>query len=210
NKAHYVADLAQLLRHTSLGPVSIVSHSFGGMVSVAYAAAFPDTVRRLVVIDGILRSTQELADKRAPASQRLARWVGQLRDMAPRTPRRYATLDEACARMVEANPRLTGAQARHLTLHGVNRNEDGTYSWKYDNYFRVRSPLDFGASEVAELWQAVRCPLLHIRGDESWIEDPEANGSMAHFADAYGVTIRGAAHWVHHDRLDEVLTHLRP
>ena len=73
--------------------MSIVSHSFGGMVSVAYAAAFPDTVRRLVVIDGILRSTQELADKRAPASQRLARWVGQLRDMAARVASQVAGND---------------------------------------------------------------------------------------------------------------------
>ena len=33
-------------------------------------------------------------------------------------------------------------QARHLTVHGVNQNEDGTYSWKFDNYVRSWPPYD--------------------------------------------------------------------
>ena len=41
--------------------------------------------------------------------------------------------------MQEANPHLTPDQARHLTVHGVNQNEDGTYSWKYDNYAHSRT-----------------------------------------------------------------------
>ena len=39
--------------------------------------------------------------------------------------------------MQEENPHLSPEQARHLTQHGVNQNEDGTYSWKFDNYVRA-------------------------------------------------------------------------
>src|SRR3546814_5360813 len=56
--------------------------------------------------------------------------------LAGRQPRRYATIDEALARMQEENQHLSPDRARHLTLHGVAQNEDGSYSWKFDNYVR--------------------------------------------------------------------------
>ena len=66
--------------------------------------------------------------------------------------------------MQEENKHLTPEQARHLTVHGVNQNEDGTYSWKFDNYVRACSPYDMtiaksrscGAgslSDAARLWE---------------------------------------------------------
>ena len=42
--------------------------------------------------------------------------------------------------MQEENKHLSPEQARHLTQHGVNQNEDGTYSWKFDNYVRSGRP----------------------------------------------------------------------
>ena len=35
-----------------------------------------------------------------------------------------------------ANSHLSFETAEHLTRHGVRQNEDGTYSWKFDNYIR--------------------------------------------------------------------------
>ena len=37
------------------------------------------------------------------------------------------------ARMVKSNPHLSPERAE-LAIHGSNRNEDGSYSWKFDNY----------------------------------------------------------------------------
>ena len=39
--------------------------------------------------------------------------------------------------MQDTNPHLSPEQARHLTIHGSNQNEDGTYTWKFDNYTRT-------------------------------------------------------------------------
>ena len=69
--------------------------------------------------------------------ERIHEWINGLRKMAGRTPRRYDSLEEAFQRMQEENPHLSADQARHLTIHGSNQNEDGTYSWKFDNYVRV-------------------------------------------------------------------------
>jgi pimeloyl-ACP methyl ester carboxylesterase len=124
-------------------------------------------------------------------------------------PRRYATLEEATERMLEANPHLTPEQARHLTVHGVSQNEDGTYSWKFDNYVRATSPYFFNADEMYELWAKISCPTLLIRGTESWAGDPEADGRLKHFQDARVEHIPDAGHWVHHDQLAHFLAVVR-
>ena len=68
--------------------------------------------------------------------------MGRRGALAGRLPRRYASIEDAFERMQAENPHLTPEQARHLTVHGVNQNEDGTYSWKFDNYVRTWPPDD--------------------------------------------------------------------
>ena len=51
-----------------------------------------------------------------------------------------------------------GEQARHLTAHGVNRNEDGAWSWKFDNYVRVFVATGLPERELHALWGVDRLP----------------------------------------------------
>jgi pimeloyl-ACP methyl ester carboxylesterase len=111
--------------------------------------------------------------------------------------------------MQAENKHLTPTQARYLTVHGVSQNEDGTYSWKFDNYVRGFSPIDISQDEQHALWGRITCPTLLIYGRESWASNPEDDGRIAHFANARVATFERAGHWVHHDRLDAVLEELR-
>jgi pimeloyl-ACP methyl ester carboxylesterase len=124
-------------------------------------------------------------------------------------PRRYASLDEAVKRMQEENAHLSEEQARHLTVHGTNQNEDGTYSWKFDNYVRGFSPYTFNRDEAQSLWSRIACPVLLVRGADSWAGDPASDGRLAAFQKARVVTIQDAGHWAHHDQLDVFLAHAR-
>ena len=45
-----VEDLEALRRHLGLGPVAVIGTSYGGMVAMAYAARYPASVSRLVLI----------------------------------------------------------------------------------------------------------------------------------------------------------------
>ena len=111
--------------------------------------------------------------------------------------------------MRDANPRLTAEQAVHLTRSGVIRDEDGTYAWKFDNFVRAVSPYLFNLDDAREIWSHVTCPVLLVRGDESWAPDPEADGRASAFHNAEVLTIEGAGHWVHHDQLDVFLRGVR-
>jgi pimeloyl-ACP methyl ester carboxylesterase len=206
----YVYDLAQLIHQQELAPVTIVAHSLGGMIALRYAGIYPDKVRRLVAIEGLGASPRRRNERaRQPIAQRLQNWIAEQRSLAGRLPRRYATIEDAFKRMHEANAHLSPEQARHLTQHGVNQNEDGTYSWKFDNYVRAEPPGDITNTEIEELWERIACPTLLVYGKESWASNPLADGRIRHFRNARVVTFENAGHWVHHDRLDAFLELLR-
>ena len=202
----YIYDLAQLIHQKQLSPVTIVAHSLGGNIALRYAGLYPDTVRRLVAIEGLGLPPKMQAEREAkPLHERIRKWVDDQRTLAARMPRRYASLEDAFARMQDENKHLSPEQARHLTLHGVNQNEDGTYSWKFDNYVRSWPPYDLPQSELRALWGRITCPTLLIYGTESWASNPMQDGRAKFFQNADVVAVEDAGHWVHHDQLDVFL-----
>lgn len=201
--AGYVYDLAQLVHSQRLAPVTIVAHSLGGNIALRYAGLYPDTVARLVAIEGLGPSPRMLAERTARhPGERFRAWVEEQRQLAARAPRRYASVEEAEARMAAENPRLNPEQTRHLTVHGLAQNEDGSYSWKFDNYVRSMAPGDLTPEELQRLWAEITCPTLLVYGAESWASNPQKDGRVAHFRNAEVLSVEGAGHWVHHDRLD--------
>lgn len=202
----FTLDLAQLVDLLDVPRVTLVGHSLGGAVCIQYAAVFPERVQGLVAIEG-LGPPPQLSERLAnrPPWQRISDWIAQVREFASRQPRSYPSVAAAAERMREENAFLSDEQARHLTVHGVRRNEDGTYSWKFDNYVRVFYPQRYDAGETRELWGRISCPTLLIQGSESWAGDPAADGRIEAFRHARSVNVPGAAHWVHHDRLDGFL-----
>ena len=207
----FVYDLAQLLKQKTPGPVSIVSHSMGGAISLMYAGTFPDLVDRLVVIEGIIMSPSQYQNLRnLPLRQRFTNWIDQLHGLSGRTPRKYKSIEEALQRMREENPHLSAERARHLTIHGVNQNEDGTFSWKFDNYVRAFAPYGFSAEEITALWSEISCPTLLVHGADSWLSKPQENGALGYFKTATTAVISNAGHWAHHDQLDDFLAIVRP
>ena len=202
----HLYDIAQLVHQKQLAPVRIIGHSLGAMVSLQFAGVFPEAVSRVVAIEGLGPSPAVINERLdRPMHERLAAWIDELRDLAGRLPRRYASIEDAFHRMQGENPHLTAEQARHLTVHGAVQNEDGTFSWKFDNYVRTWPPHGLPWDDVHALWQRIRAPTLLLRGAESWASDPVEDGRMAFFANAQFVNVEGAGHWVHHDRLDEFL-----
>ena len=144
------------------------------------------------------------------SAARLRSWIESTRELAGRRPKRYPTLEDAFHRMQETNPHLAPARARHLTVHGSGQNEDGTFSWKFDNYVRLWPPYDMPQTDVEALWRQITSPSLLIYGKESWASDPRTDGRAAHFKNATIVSVDGAGHWVQHDKLDTFLGLVEP
>ena len=205
-----VYDLAQLIHQLGVGPVTIVSHSMGGNVSLRYAGIFPDMVRKIVAIEGLGPSPKRQQEMRSkPYPDRAREWIEKKRKASGRIPRRYESIEAAFARMIEENSYLTEEQARHLTIHGVTRNEDGTYSWKFDPHLNVWPVEDVADDFMHQTWSAITAPTLLLYGSESWASNPEGDGRLDHFVNAEVIEFEKAGHWLHHDQFDRFMQTLR-
>jgi pimeloyl-ACP methyl ester carboxylesterase len=208
--AAYIYDLAQLIHQLQLAPVSIVAHSLGGSISLRYAGIYPDNVRKIAAIEGLGLPPKMLAERAAtPAHKRWEKWIEEKRAMAARSSKRYISVAEALTRMRSENAHLSETQARYLTDHGISQNEDGTYSWKFDNYVRGTLWLDMPPAELHALWGAITCPTLLCSGELSWASNPVADGRSKHFTNARTVTFPGAGHWPQHDKFELFMTELQ-
>ena len=206
----FVYDMAQLIHQLGLAPVSIIAHSMGGNIATRYAGIFPENVRKLVNIEGLGLSPKMQAERDAIGIQkRFRQWIEDKRNAAGRTPKRYPTIEAAYDRMKAENSYLTDEQARHRTVHGISRNEDGTWSWKFDNYLNIWAIFDMPREDLLSIWQSITCPMLLLYGEKSWASNPEKDGRIEHFPTAKVVEYENAGHWLHHDQFDRFMADVK-
>jgi pimeloyl-ACP methyl ester carboxylesterase len=206
----YIYDLAQIIHQLKLAPLTILAHSLGGWVSLCYAGLYPENVKKAAAIEGLGPGPSIVAARLEQSIQkRIGDWIDRKRAIAGRMPKRYASIEEACKRMEEENKYLSPEQARHLTRHGISQNEDGTYSWKFDQYVRVIRPNHLPQDDIHALWSGITCPVLLCYGEESWNSSPIADGRAPYFRDVKIVGFPDAGHWVHHDQFDALMKEVR-
>ena len=206
----FVFDLMQLVVLNDLATVTIVAHSLGGNVALRFTGVYPDKVRKIVAIEGLGPSPERQAEREAVGPEKIwGDYFEKKRDAAARQFRRYATFEDALKRMHEANSYLSAEQAYHLTQHAVMRNEDGSFSWKFDPHLHAWPPEDMPYPQLEALWKRIECPTRLIYGNDSWASNPEKDGRIAQFRNATVTAYDNAGHWVHHDRFDDFLGELR-
>ena len=208
--ADLVYDLAQLVDQFGREQVVLVGHSLGGSVVLRYAGLFPHRVSKLVAIEGLGPSPETQRERASQAApDQWLHWIEGRRKRAGRTPRRYPTFEAAVTRMQERNDHLSAEQALHLTAHGVNRNEDGSFSWKFDPCLRNMPPQGELDRDLPQFWNRIACPVLLCLGNDSWASNPLKDGRAAHFRDAQLVEFPDAGHWLHHDQFDRFVEELQ-
>src|SRR5260221_14381774 len=204
NDINYIYDIAQLVHQKQMAPVTIIAHSLGGSIALLYSGIFPETVKKVVAIEGLGPAPHMLERRKdMKIEERVRSWITMRRENAGRVPRRYANLEEAVTRMKDENDHLNDEQARHLTLHGAVQNEDGSYSWKFDNLVRMGGgPAGLSPDDQQHIWSCISCPVLLVRGSESWASDPVGDGRIRRFRNARLANIDRPVHWSHQYQLD--------
>ncbi len=147
----YVADLGRLVAAINPSRFSLVGHSLGGFVAMAYAVTRSDARLDKVVICEIK------SDMNAEERQGMQR-------AAARPQPQFASLEELSARFIAT---LKDSTADHALLTelahlGSRQNENGTYSFKYD-----RRALDFPRPEPERYAAMLKLPTLVINGQQS-------------------------------------------
>jgi pimeloyl-ACP methyl ester carboxylesterase len=181
----YVADMVTLIARLDVEAVNWVGTSLGGLVGMGLAAQTATPVKKLVLND---------AGAVIPhaALERIGGYVGS-------TPR-FANIEEAEQYMRSISAPFgphSDAQWRFLTEIWVRRNDDGSYHPHYDprigDAFRANMP-----EKDLVLWSmydAIRCPTLVLRGEDSDVLSRETCAAMRERGpQAKIVEIRGVGH----------------
>jgi esterase len=147
-------DLLGFLDALGLPEVTLMGLSMGGLVSFVFAAAHPDRVARMVIMD--------IGPEIAPAGSANVASSLAAQDI-------FSSEDEAFAHARAANPRPTDATLRHRVTHNLRPLPDGTLTFKYDLELRrnPRALFDHTPMQLWEAWRAVSCPVLLVRGEDS-------------------------------------------
>jgi pimeloyl-ACP methyl ester carboxylesterase len=183
--AQYVADMVTLVARLDVEAVDWLGTSMGGFVGMALAAQAGSPVRKLILNDaGTVIGLDSL--------QRIASYVGQ-------TPV-FRSLEEAeqYVRKISApfGPH-TDAQWRFLAETWVRRTDDGAWRPHYDPRIgeSYRATMPQKDLQLWHVYDAVRCPTLLIRGEESDVVSRATAAEMARRGPkAKLVEVRGVGH----------------
>lgn len=184
---NHLADLEAVVHNLGFERLVLVGHSLGGRVSMRFAAAHPEQMAGLVIVDsapeldprGIVRITQDVEEHRDPSFETVQQYEN------------YLSI---------SYPAATPESIRRMARHGLRRCEDGRYTLKMDVAFRGRVAAESDPEEIRraeeattrELWDAlakIECPTLVVRGAASdimsadvadrMVDEVLANGSLA-------------------------------
>lgn len=177
----YAADVAGLIEILGIGPVVLVGHSMGGMVSLVTSACYPQSVSTLVVIDSMMQMTPE----RASTLRGIGAGKGRTFDSSG-----------AFIKGFKIRPNGTVAEqhvVQHMAANSCRQDEDGDWLNKFDrNVYAKRHPID-----GFEYWGKVQAPALLVAGGISDRITPEVVARVREQCPQVEVrTVNGAGHHV--------------
>ena len=192
----YAQDLPQLLDALEIDRTVVVGHSLGGNVSTLFAAAEPERVLALALVD--TGPTLEV------------RGTAHVLDEVENILRSFSSIDEYVAQLELIHPNGDPAVLRRLAESGVTQRIDGRFEPNLDPGVLVGAgqvELDGNERRYAEemalleraLWTALRdlrCPVEVIRGELSAVLNEKIASEMVDgtLADGRLVTIPKAGH----------------
>jgi len=149
----YVFDVLAVAEELGWTTFHLIGHSLGGAVSTMLAAACPDKVRSLSLIEGL-----------GPISARpdaaASGWRKAIR-LSRERPRRVHPDAEAAIQARARNTDLSINEARLLAERGLVEN-DGGVSWAHDLRLTWPSTMRYTEAQVIDLIAAIEAPALNI------------------------------------------------
>lgn len=160
----YVADLAELIeryfQETPDGKVNLVGHSLGGIVGALYAAAFPERIRSLAMIDSLgalSRPVKETIPQLRKAIKK--RIAGSGKQVV------YPDIATAAKAREGGLSPLSPEAALTLIPRNMKPWQDG-FVWQTDPRLRHPSPLMMTEEQVLASLAAIETRVLFVRADQ--------------------------------------------
>ena len=160
------ADIAEVIDALAPRRSLVVGMSLGGLTAIALAAARPDLVPRLLLVD----VTPGVTGEKAKA----------IHDFV-RGPATFPSFDELLARTIEFNPTRSVSSLRRGILHNALQLDDGSWVWRHrreDHTAMGDADDPDRAAGMTALWDDLErstAPLTLVRGtrEQSVVDDAD-------------------------------------
>lgn len=199
----WVADVVTLLQHQNWTEVHLVGHSMGGFVAQLVAAAVPERLASLHLIEAFGLLTQD--PQTAP--EQLQRALAERQQLFHRQPPVYRDL-ERVIRLRAEKSQLTPALAELLVRRNMYQDARG-WHWRVDPRVRLASPVRFTVAQATALIGAIQTPVQLIRGSQGYEQLTSAIAQWGHLQPEMAVTEIAGGHHVHMEQPEKVAVELR-
>lgn len=158
----YCHDLLDVADELELQRISLLAHSMGAGVACLTAAALPERIERLVLIDGLGAVTTATEDSAGQLRKGL-RAARRPCSVAPRYPDSRTAV---AARVAGGVTPIDADTAKPLVERNLMQETDGHVRLRTDGRLLWPSPVRLSPEQVLALLGAIRAPALLIEGED--------------------------------------------
>lgn len=158
----FVADAVAVLDALAIERAVLVGHSMGGTHAIRLAAAYPDRVEKLVVVDAGPESLAEGAER--------------ARRLSLERPERFEYADDALAYLRRTSPGYS-EDVYANRMRWLFKEDAGDYVWR-SSRDALAAIMTSARGDLWEALRSVRCPALVVRGTRSNVLSAEVAQRM--------------------------------
>lgn len=185
----YVNDVIAVADALGLQQFQLLGHSLGAGIAGLVAAAIPERVEKLILIDGIGPLSGAVADTAA----RLRKAIQAQSLLATKKMTVYASIEQA-AQVRQQVTGLSLASAELIVQRNLKQHANG-FIWRSDPRLTLPSPYYFSEPQIQVWLRAIRSPSLLIRAlDGLLIKRPEIAARCACINPLQQVELAGNHH----------------
>ncbi|MGN8260440.1 alpha/beta fold hydrolase [Pseudomonas sp. SMSB3] len=152
--ADYAHDVLRVAEQLGWQRFALMGHSLGAIICVQLAAALPERVSHLALIDGVIPPTaaeQDAGERLGVALQAQLRLDGKRKSV-------YPTLEQGVQARMKGMVAVSREAAELLAQRGLMP-VPGGFSWRSDSRLTLPSPLRLSQGQAMAYVQRVSCPV---------------------------------------------------
>jgi len=180
NYQNMVSDIHVYLQHHKINEFNLMGHSMGGKTAMFFALDYPDTLRKLIIVD--------ISPKYYPPHHHFIFDVINRIDLSKYTKRQEIEMT--------LNKKIDNLSIVRFIMKNIGRDKNGKFYWKPNIPVLETSLDDLG--EALQPMSVIENPTLFIKGASSpYIQENDILLIKAHLPNSKIITINNSGHWVH-------------